>query len=134
MSNVPKISPVSQELANKIRTELVEKNYYNDVDYNINSKSRWKRISDINDTLAHIMTGLAAIMAFAAGFFNYRILSFISGCLATLSLVFLQFASFAMKESKERTQQVNILLEQLSIDKIPDITIESTTSADVTEV
>ncbi|XWV25557.1 hypothetical protein QJ856_gp0197 [Tupanvirus deep ocean] len=124
MSN-PKISQTNIDLVNKIRTELVEKTYFDDVKYNIKSKSRWKITGDVTEALSHILTGVAAVLAFAAGFFDYKELSFVAGCLGTISIVLLQFSSYATKESKERTQQVNRILDRLGIDEIADITIDS---------
>ena len=117
---------VSPELVNRIRTELVEKNYYEDVAYNIKSKSRWKIIADITEAIARILSGVSVVLAFAAGFFNYMLLSFISGCFGTLALVLLHFSSYSMNESKERTEQVNRILAKIGIDTIADITIDST--------
>lgn len=120
MTNQPKI-----DLATKIRTELVEKNYYRDVKYNIISKSACKITGDITEAIAHILMGVTAILAFAAGFYDLRVLSFVADCLGTASLVLLRFSSYCMKESKERTKQVNKLLDRLGISGIPDITIDS---------
>lgn len=134
-STTPLITPVDDaptsiasdtNLTNKIRKELVEVTYYDDIKYNIHSRSRWKIIGDTTEAIAHIFTGITAILAFAAGFFNFAMFSFIAGCLGTASLVLLQFSSYAMKESKERTEQVNRMLTSLGIDRIVDITIDST--------
>ncbi|XWV26896.1 hypothetical protein QJ857_gp0154 [Tupanvirus soda lake] len=124
MSNL-KISQNNIDLVNKIRTELVEKTYFNDVKYNIKSKSRWKIVGDIAEAISHILTGVSAVLAFAAGFFDYKELSFVAGCLGTISLVLFQFSYYATKESKERTKQVNRILDKLGIDEIVDITIDS---------
>jgi hypothetical protein len=113
------------DLINKIKTELVEKTYYDDVKYNIRSKSRWKIIGDVTEASSYVMTGIATILAFAAGFSSNTWLSFVAGCFSTGSLVFLQFSSYATRESKERTQQVNKILDKLGIEEIVDITIDS---------
>lgn len=114
------------KLAGKIKSELIDKSYYDDVKYNIQSKYRWKIIGDITETASHILTGLSAILAFSSGFFDNTMLSFVAGCVATLSLIFRQFSSYSMKESKERTDQVNRVLNKLGIEEIVDITVDST--------
>lgn len=114
------------EFVTKIKKELVEKNYYDDVKSNLASKSRWKTIGDLSEAFSHILTGISAVLAFAAGFFDHKILSFVAGCLATGSLVLLQFSSYSMKESKERTDQVNKILDKLGIEEIANITVDST--------
>jgi len=116
------------DLINKIRIELVEKNYYSDVKMNIRSKTIWKFVSDLTEALAHILMGLAAVLSFAAGFFDYTLLSFIGGCFGTSAIVLLQFSSYAMKESKERTERVNKILTKLGIDQMVDISIDSASS------
>lgn len=116
---------VSPEMIEKIRKELIEKMYYDDIRYNLRSKSRWKYTGDVSETLAHIIIAASIMLAFATGFFNIKFLSFISGSMNTGALVLLRFSSYAMKESKERTDQVNRLIEKLGFDDIPDITIDS---------
>lgn len=113
------------EFIKKIKTELVEKSYFNDIKYNIRSRSRWKIIGDVCETLAYLCMGISGIFAFAAGFFEQRILSFVAGCLSIAAPLFLKFSSRAMTESTERTKQVNCLLKALGIDTIPDIVIDS---------
>ena len=115
----------SSEFVQKIKTELIEKSYFNDIKYNIKSRSRWKIIGDICETLAYLCMGLSGIFAFAAGFFEQRVLSFVAGCLSIAAPLFLKYSSRAMAESTERTNEVNLLLKALGIDEIPDIVIDS---------
>lgn len=112
-----------QSIQEKIKTELIENRYYNDIKYNINSKSRCKFTADFTEYLSYILTGIAVILSFAAGFFDNIWLSFASGCFGTTSLALLKFSSYAMSESKERTNQVNIILKKLGIEEIPDISV-----------
>lgn len=98
---------------------LVSQNYYKDVKNNLASKSMWKFIGDLSDAISQIMGAFAAILAFASGFFGITILAFLSGCANTISLVLRQFSAYAMKESKERTEQVNKLLDIFGIAEIP---------------
>lgn len=117
----------------RIRNEL-EETYYADIKYNITSKSRWKFIGDITEAFSYVMTGIATILAFSAGFSNNMWLSFVAGCFSTGSLVFLNFSSYATRESKERTRQVNKILNKLGIEEIPDITVDSTVTNQITNV
>lgn len=116
---------MNNEFITRVKTELIEETYYKDLKYNIRSKSRWKVLSDLCETISHLLIGIATILAFAAGFFKNEYLSFVSGCIGTFSMVFMQFSSYALRESRERTSQVNIILQKLGIDNIPDITIEN---------
>lgn len=112
---------IDNDLRTKIQVELIEKSYYSDIEYNLNSKSRWKFIGDLTEALAQILLLVATILSFASGTFDNKILAFVSGAVGVGSIVFLRFSSYAMKESQERTEQVNRILEQLGINKIPDI-------------
>ena len=116
-----------EDFINKIKTDLVEKNYYDDINYNIKSKSRWKIIGDITEALSHIFIGFSTILAFSSGFFDNRLLSFIAGCFGTAAFVLLRFSSYSMKESRERTEQVNILLKNLGLDPMSDIILNTMT-------
>lgn len=110
----------------RIKRELLDSMYYRDVRYNLRSRFRWKFIGDFTEAFSHIFTGVATILAFASGFFGLDILAFLAGCFGAVSLVILQFSSYAVKESRERTVQVNRILRKLGMDEIADITIDST--------
>lgn len=116
----------SQELIDKIESKLIEPVYYNDVKRSVREKAIFKFVGDISETLSQIALGISSVFAFSAGFFNMNILAFVAGCLGTMAIVLSKFSSYALKESKERTEQVNIILTQLGIEKIPDIVVNST--------
>lgn len=108
-------------MEDKIKTELVNPNYYNDIKRSIRGKSRWKFIGDFTEAISHIFTGISVILSFACGFFDDLVLSFIAGVFGIIALVLLKFSHYAINESKERTEEVNILLNKLKIDEIPMI-------------
>lgn len=113
--NIDAIFSESEEekLKTKIMTQLIEPAYYNDTEKNIRAREKWKSISDISQTISKILAGLSTVLAFAAGFFNITILSFIAGCLGTLSLVTQQFSQYSLNESKDRTLRINRILTNL---------------------
>lgn len=113
-------------ITTKIKRDLLDSMYYRDVKYNLKSRFRWKFIGDLTEALSHVFTGVATILAFASGFFGIDLLAFLSGCFGAISLVILQFSSYAVKESRERTIQVNRVLRKLGMEEIADITIDST--------
>ncbi len=121
-----KIEFPSDEFINKIQTEIIEKSYYSDIKYNIMGKTAWKITGDACETIAYLLICISGILSFAAGFYEQRVLSFIAGCFAVSSPLLFKLSSRAMKESQERTEQVNRLLKALGIDEIPDIVIDST--------
>lgn len=115
----------SKELVDKIETELIEPTYYRDIKYNIWGKSSLKLVSDISEILSQVLLGMSVVFAFSAGFFNLLVLAYVSGCLGTCSTVLSKFSSYTKSESKERTEQVNIILEKLGIEEIPDIILNA---------
>ncbi|QGR53725.1 putative membrane protein [Moumouvirus maliensis] len=107
-----------------IRKE-VEKTYQNDIKYNLRSKSRWKFIGDFVEALSELCLLASTILAFSAGFYDYMLLSYLAGLMGTISLALIGFSNYAIKESRERTKQVNILLDKIGSETIPDITINT---------
>lgn len=127
-SATPSTPLVSPELISKIQTDLIDVSYYDDIRFNLKSKSVWKFVGDGSEVLAHVATGAASILAFSTGFFDNYVLSYVAGCLGIVALVLAKFSSYAMGESRERTEQVNKLLASLGMESIPDIVIDSSAS------
>lgn len=117
---------ISDEVKERIQKELIDTSYYRDVSHNIKSKSRWKYTADVAETIGKLISYLGIIASFAAGSFNYINLAFAAGTCGIVGEVLSRFSSYAMQESSERTAQVNKILEHIGIDKIVDITIDST--------
>lgn len=109
----------------RVREEILNSHYFNDIKYNIRSKSRLKFLSDISQIFSYIFTSISIILTFATGYFDNLYLSFAAGCLGTIGLVLLKISSYFMAESKERTKQVNILLQHRNFPSIPDIAIDN---------
>ena len=108
-----------QDLKNQVN-EYVNQSYLKDIKWNMRSRTCWQFTSNFCETLGYILLGLNAILAFAADFFDYMILSFIAGCLSVSSMVILKFSSYASRESSERVDRVNKILEEIGVDEIVD--------------
>lgn len=125
--NIPEPSKPKEDYStvkNKIKTELIDPSYYDDIKYNLEGRSNMKVIGDYTEIFSRILAGISSVVAFAAGFFGYNYISFIAGALNVLSLVLIIFSENAMKESKERNDVVNRLLTQLGLDKVVNIAVE----------
>ena len=103
------------KLSKKIIDNIIYPSYYQDVSDYIYWRYRWRKIANLFETLAKILSALGSIFAFASGFYQMELLSFISGCIGTVSIVFLQYSSYAVKESNERNMQLNQILISLNI-------------------
>lgn len=119
------ILKLKDSITAKIQTDLINPSYYDDVEYNIYGKSQCKLLGDVFEAIAQISIGVCTILTFAAGVYNINTLSFVAGAIGVVSLVFFRLSSYAMRESKERTEQINRILEKLKMDTIPDIVIDS---------
>ncbi|AFX92281.1 hypothetical protein CE11_00251 [Megavirus courdo11] len=125
MTNTSIQNNTSNEFFRDMIKQEVEKTYTSDIKYGLRSKSRWKLIGDIVEALSEICLLASTILAFSAGFYNYLLLSYLAGLMGTISLALIGFSNYAVKESRERTKQVNAILNKLGNDTIPDITTES---------
>tara|TARA_X000000950_G_C13378090_1_gene443220 strand:+ start:27 stop:470 length:444 start_codon:yes stop_codon:yes gene_type:complete len=104
--------------------EKIRETYENDINNGLTERTRCKNIAHLLETTSQFISVGATILAFSAGFYDNKILSFISGCLGSMSLAFLKTATFALNESKERTNTLNQILKKLNIESLPEITEE----------
>tara|TARA_A100001015_G_C15005384_1_gene720406 strand:+ start:516 stop:914 length:399 start_codon:yes stop_codon:yes gene_type:complete len=104
--------------------ERIRQSYEKDINENLESRSRCRKLGNSLQTLSQFISVGATIMAFSAGFYDDKMLSFISGCLGSLSLAFLKTSDYALNESRERTESLNIILKKLNIDTIPDVVVQ----------
>lgn len=121
---------ISNTLKINIVRDLIEPSYRLDIEDMINGRRCWKTTGHIFETMSKILVAIGCIFSFSSGFYNNPTLSFISGSLSTISLAVLQISSFAYKENKKQTYELNILLEKLNIDTIPDLNVESDKDSD----
>lgn len=106
----------------KIVNDIIVPNYYGEIQDTVQATKKWKKTSNIAELFSKILTGIATIIAFGAGAFtDYTFLSFIAGCIGTVSLVCQQFSTYARGEARERISQANKILQILGIDSIPDV-------------
>ena len=81
----------------------------------------WRKLANWVEGIAHIMLGVASILAFSAGFFNTPMLSYAAACASTVCLAMLRFSAYANNESIERNDILNNLLRTIGIDPVPSI-------------
>lgn len=112
---------VSEKTKTKIVAELIEPLYVNDVKGAITSIKCWKTTSRVFETISKILVAGSGIVSFASGYFGYPVLGFISGSISTVSVAMLQFATYASRENKKTTEELNILLDKLDIERVPVI-------------
>ncbi len=99
----------------------INETYNHDIEENISERSRCRKLGHICEGISQILALGGTILAFAAGFYDNKTLSFIAGSLGSLSLATTKTAAFALKESNERTTALNTILKKIHITGIPEI-------------
>jgi len=83
----------------------------------------WRRIGQKFETVSIFFSGVSTILAFTASVdYDSGWVAFSAGVAGTVSLVALAYAAYGSRTSKERTRQLNIILEALDIETVPDVT------------
>lgn len=104
-----------------IVNNIIKPGYKKEIeDYSYN-RVMWKKRGMKFETTSKIFIGFGSIASFAAGVYGYQTLSFVSGAISTISLVFLQYANFSYKESKKCHVDLNNLLDNIGIKKLPEM-------------
>ena len=104
-----------------IINNIIKPNYINEIKDSTKYRNLWKKRGMRLETCSKFFIGLGSIMSFASGVYGYQTLSFVAGAISTISLVLLQYSNFAYKESKKATQDLNLLLDNLGIKKVPEL-------------
>ena len=104
-----------------IINNIIKPNYINEINDSTKYRNLWKKRGMRLETCSKFFIGLGSIMSFASGVYGYQTLSFVAGAISTISLVLLQYSNFAYKESKKATQDLNLLLDNLGIKKVPEL-------------
>jgi hypothetical protein len=101
---------------------VIDENYKMEIKGFLQSRATWRTIGMSMETISKIMLGVSSILAFATSIYPCNTnLSFASGSVSTLSLVFLQFANFSFRESKLSTNNLNVLLQKLHEEPVPEL-------------
>ena len=112
---------VSECVKLQIVKELVEPMYINDIKTMIKGKKCWRLTGQVFETMSKSLVAIGGILSFSSGYYNYPTLGFIAGSISTVSLAMLQFSSFSYSENKKQSSELNIILEKLDIDTIPQL-------------
>lgn len=102
--------------------------YRTEVQSMIRWRDRWKKVGDACEATAKGLTGVGAVLAFASSAIRdtkvASILSFSSGSVGTVGLVLLAYSSYAIRESRQRTSEINNVLGTIGVTPLPDIAEE----------
>ena len=105
-----------------IEKDIINPSVKEEISSFLTSRRKWRCVGICMETTSKIMVGITSILSFTTSIYPCNTyLSFSSGTIATLSLVSLQFANYAFKESKLSTDNLNKLLTKLDITTLPDL-------------
>lgn len=114
----------SDYLFNHTRVEIKQKLNATIV-RDINDTIRWRfvfrKCGNYFEFLSLVTSLISTVLAFSAGSFDNTYLAFTAGCLGSISLAFMKATSYAMKESKERNEQLNMILDKARIKYLPSL-------------
>ena len=117
-----KIEPDMNKVQNEIQDEIITPSLKQDISDFLKSRIRWRTMGIIMETTSKIMLGASSILTFTTSIYPCNTyLSFIAGTVSTISLVSLQFANYSFRESKMSTTNLNILLEKLHLERVPEL-------------
>lgn len=105
--------------------EMIAGAYRGEIRSMIRWRDIWKRAGDSCEAIAKGLTGISAVLAFASSSVRDTtkadILSFTSGTVGTVGLVLLTYANYAVRESRQRTSEINGMLASIGVTPLPDI-------------
>ena len=117
-------SVATNEFKNKIINEYLRPSYLKDIEQKIFGRVFWNKVSNRIMVLSKVIMIFVSVFAFAGSKFTDKWwLSFTAGILSVSALSLMQFSMFASHESKDCTNDVNVILSTLNMDtvKIPDL-------------
>jgi hypothetical protein len=113
---------VSDEEANNIIKNIIVPNIVKDIKQLSSTPRTWRNISNFTQTLSHISAAVGIVFSFCSAAYGITDWGIYGGIASTLSVILNKFSDYAKKESKERTEELNIILTQFKISSVPDLT------------
>jgi hypothetical protein len=111
---------ISDAVKNDIIVNIIEPSYKDEIKTNLVLKKKYAKAGLVLELLSKVFIGVSSITSFSAGIYQYQVLAFLAGAGSVVSLVFLQFSSYAFKESKVISDKLNKTLMKLNIETLPD--------------
>lgn len=102
---------------------LINYSYKRDVADTVYGRFAWRKLSNAGESASRVLAGGSTVVAFAAGVYGIDSLSFVAGALGTLGLVCMTLSGYAARESRERTDQLNAVLEHVGVAAVPDLVV-----------
>ncbi len=105
-----------------IQNDIITPNIKDEISTFLYLRQKWRNIGICMETTSKLMVGATSVLAFTTSVYPCNTtLSYSAGCIATLSLVCLQFANYSFRESKLSTNNLNILLSRYHMTPLPEL-------------
>ena len=104
-----------------ITLSIIQPNYIDEITTYIHGRTRWRSAGMVFETISKLLMGTGSVMSFASGVYLNPNFSFIAGSVSTLSVVCLQFSTFCFRESQKSTDDLNLVLQKLNLDTLPEL-------------
>lgn len=126
--------PLSRTTIERINN-VIGPEYERDVKDLLKARRSWKRTRDIIEVSSKIVGGLGSVVAFAASSVHHPVatdwMSFGAGCIGTISLSLMLFASYSGYLSRQRTRELNNILKVAGVTQVPQLVDQITNVGDI---
>lgn len=108
------------DLHTNIEEQVINPTINNEIDKLLKSRNKWRKISNISETVGNLLIVVATILTFANGVYNCNsALAFSAGCVNVASISILKFSTYSAGESSERNRLLNELLIRVNVQPLP---------------
>ena len=101
-------------------SSIVAPEYTEELRSGINRVQCLERGAAVIEAMAHGLVCVASVLAFAAGFYNDKNLSFVAACSSTLSLALLRYVNYARETADSKATSINRMLDRAGIEPLFD--------------
>jgi hypothetical protein len=109
------------DLAAPLFREVIAPSFEREVRGLVASRLSWRKAANWVEGGAHVLLGGSSILAFTAGFYDSKLLSYASACCSTVCISMLRFAAYAANESSDRNAVLSRQLAAVGLSPMPDL-------------
>jgi hypothetical protein len=107
-------------LRGQLFSSIVVPEFTDEIRTGINRVQLLERGAAVIEAAAHGLVCVASVLAFAAGFYDDKNLSFVAACSSTLSLALLRYVNYAREAAESKATSINRMLDRAGIEPLFD--------------
>ena len=105
-------------LSDALKQDIINLNYKSDIEEYLYLKKKYTSLGLTFESLSKLFIGISSMVSFSSIIKeDMQLLSFLAGSSSIMSLMLLQFSSYAFRESKNMNDEINLILLKLNISK-----------------